>query len=603
MRRILFILVLFFCAMPLARAQYDTLIFSKAGGFYDEVFSLELRCNNPKNHIRYTTNGSEPTAQSPLYTEPLVLDERMYSKSDIYKLLNCPEDQFRTLNSVDHCIVIRATVFDENDVFVSETYTNSYFIRALGCDTHGLPVVSLCADSTDLFDYDKGIFVAGANFDPEKPYWTGNYYQRGKEWERWANFEFYEFDNTGVNQQCGLRTHGGNGRRFQQKTMKVMAREKYGKKHFKHTFFPNLTERKFKNLVLRPFLSSNGGCEDYICNRLAQQLGLDFMADRPSVLFLNGEYWGIYYVKEKPDEHYVEDHYGIESDSVNLQWGWWGNVESGSPDNFKALFEWMMAADLSDEGQYAYAAQFIDIDNFLDYYLLEMFIANFDWPANNVRFWQAGDSKFRWLFYDGDSALENYNFDVYANAVYNGDELYPSCRVATLFFRHLLKSPIFQKKFAQRFNELMVTTFSFKNTEPIYDTILAMLDDEAHRQFERFDPPEEFYPSKYSIWRDRHMKMTRDFLKERPKQNFLSLPYPNITAMTSIHKGEAVILQVESENFGSEKVRVFDMKGKRVYSQACVLAKGKNGILVDADLPAGLYIVRVSNYYTKVLWL
>ena len=132
--------------------------------------------------------------------------------------------------------------------------------------------------------------------------------------------------------------------------------------------------------------------------------------------------------------------------------------------NFKALFEWMMTADLSDEEQYAYAAQFIDIDNFLVYYLLEMFVANFDWPANNVRFWQSGDSKFRWLFYDGDSSLENYNFDVYANAVYNGDELYPSCRVATLFFRRLLKSPVFQKKFAQRFNELMVTTFSFKNT-------------------------------------------------------------------------------------------------------------------------------------------
>lgn len=604
MKKNLLILALCLLVIPQVWAQYDTLIFSAPGGFYDEVFTLELRCNNPKYHIRYTTNGGDPTAQSTLYTGPLVLDERMYSKSDIYKVHNCPEDQFRTLNSIDHCIVIRATVFDENDVFASETYTNSYFIRALGCDTHGLPVVSLCADSADLFDYDKGIFVAGANYDPQKPYWSGNYYECGLEWERWANFEFYEFDNTGVNQQCGLRTHGGNGRRFQQKTMKVIARKKYGNKHFQHLFFPNIPEKEFKKLVLRPFLSCNGGCEDYICNRLAQQLGLDFMADRPSVLFLNGEYWGIYYVKEKPDEHYVEDHYGIDSREVNLHVGWWeSGCESGSPENYNNLVHWMYNADFSNEEQFAYAAAHIDMDNFVNYQLLEMFISNFDWPANNVRFWQSGEGKFRWMFYDGDSALENNTFDVFANATYKGDELYPSNKMATLFFRHLLKSPQFQKLFAQRFNQLMVTVFSYKNTGAICDTIEAMLDAEAHRQFERFDPPEEFYPSRYEIWKYKHMEITRDFLKQRPKQNFLSMPSPKIKEISCVHKGDAVVLQVESEKFGSEKVRVFDMKGKRVYSQACVLAKGSNGILVDADLPTGLYIVRISNYYTKVMWL
>ena len=603
MKRILFILALFFGAMPLW-AQYDTLVFSKAGGFYDEVFSLELRCGDPQNQIRYTINGNEPTAESMLYSEPLVLDERMYSKSDIYKVHNCPEDQFRTLTSIDHCIVVRAAVFDANGNCVSETSTNSYFIRALGCDTHGLPVVSLCADSTDLFDYDKGICVAGANYDPEKPYWSGNYYEHGKEWERWANFEFYEFDNTGVNQQCGLRTHGGNGRRFQQKTLKVTARKKYGKKHFKHQFFPNIPERKFKNLVLRPFLSCNGGCEDYICNRMAQQLGLDFMADRPSVMFLNGEYWGIYYVKEKPDEHYVEDHYGIEADSVNLHVGWWGSgCESGSPENYNNLTRWMHGADFSDEEQYAYAAAHIDMDNFVNYQLLEMFIANFDWPANNVRFWQSGEGKFRWMFYDGDSALENSSFDVFANATYKGDALYPSNNTATLFFRHLLKSLQFQKLFAQRFNQLMVTVFSYKNTGAICDTIEAMLDAEAHRQFERFDPPEEFYPSRYEVWKYKHMNITRDFLKQRPKQNFLSLPYPKIKEVQSFHRGDAVILQVEAENFSSEKVRVFDLNGKRLYTQACVLAPGRNAILIGADLPQGMYIVRVGNCYTKVLWL
>ena len=602
MKRLLLILLLLW-VMPSAWAQSDTLVFSAQGGFYDEVFSLELRCNNPKNHIRYTTNGSEPTPQSPLYTKPLVLDERMYSKSDIYTIRNCPENQFKKLDAIDHCIVIRAAVFDENDNFASETYTNSYFIHALGCDTHGLPVVSLCVDSLDLFDFDRGIFVAGANYDPEDPERSGNYFQRGMDWERRANFEFYEFDNPGVNQQCGVRTHGGNGRRFQQKAMKVMAREKYGKKKFKHRFFPNIHERKFKNLVLRPFLSSNGGCEEYICNRIAQQLGLDFMADRPSVLFLNGEYWGIYYVKEKPDEHYVEDHYGIDSKKVNMHVGWWWDgCESGSPENFNNLVQWMQNADLSDEKQYAYAAAHIDIDNFLTYNILEMFVANFDWPSNNVRFWQSGESKFRWMFYDGDSALECSDFDVFANATYEGDEEYPSNSTATLFFRCLLQSPKFRKLFAQRFNALMVTTLSYENTKPIVDTIEAMLDAEVPRQLERFGLPDEYYSSQYEVWKDYHIEITRDFLQERPQQNFLSLPRPHIQDLKSFRKDDAVVLQMESEDFGSEVIRVYDLGGNKVCSQACVLASGSNAVKVKASLPAGLYIVKVSNFVAKVLW-
>ena len=580
-------------------AQYDTLIFSASGGFYDDVFSLEMHCNNPNNHIRYTINGGDPTAHSQLYTGPLILDERMYSKSNIYTLLNCPEDQFRMVDAVDHCIVIRATVFDENDEYASETYTNSYFVKALGFYSHGLPVVSLCVDSVDLFNFDYGIFVGGANFDPENPRWTGNYYQRGNEWERWANFEFYEFDNTGVNQQCGVRTHGGNGRRFQQKTMKVMARKKYGKQRFEHAFFPNLSETRFKNLVLRPFLSSNGGCEDYICNRLAQQLGLDFMADRPSVLFLNGEYWGIYYVKEKPDEHYVEDHYGIDSREVNLQWGWWGKVKHGSPENYQALQDWTSKADLRDPDQYAFIATKIDIDNFINYYLLELFVANFDWPNNNVRFWQAGDGKFRWLFFDGDSSLENLQFDVMANATKYDDENF---KVASFFFRKFLESPQFQKQFVDRFNQLIVTFFSYRNTQSIFDTINQLLDAEAHRQFDRFDPPEDFYPAKYEVWKSAHLGMTRGFLKERPKHNFLSLQQLAVTGMKWYHQDDTVLLQIGSENFGSGTLRVFDLNGKCVYSQACVLATGENAVIIGSNLPAGLYLVRIGNYCAKVMW-
>ena len=240
---ILFALSVVFGAM----AQNDSVVFSASGGFYNEVFALELNNIHPQNHIRYTTNGNRPDANSPLYSHSLVLDERLYSKSNIYTIIDCPEETFFLPDSVQHCIVIRAAVFDENDSCVSQVMTNSYFIRALGCDTHGLPVVSLCADSLDLFDYYRGIFVPGAHYVWWSPLYSGNYFQRGIEWERLCNVEYYELDNTGINQQAGLRTHGGSTRRIQQKNLKILAKEEYGNKRFKHKFFQEIPNDSFKH--------------------------------------------------------------------------------------------------------------------------------------------------------------------------------------------------------------------------------------------------------------------------------------------------------------------------------------------------------------------
>ena len=174
--------------------------FSAAGGFYETSFFLEITPANPQHHIRFTTNGNRPTAQSRLYTEPLLLDGSLYSDADIYTIQVAPDDQMFYPDSVKHCIVIRAAEFDDNDSCVSEVKTNSYFIRSLGCDTHGLPVMSLCSDSLGLFDYYTGIMVPGRFFYPTDPNWTGNYFCKGANWERTCNVEFYELNNRGINQ-------------------------------------------------------------------------------------------------------------------------------------------------------------------------------------------------------------------------------------------------------------------------------------------------------------------------------------------------------------------------------------------------------------------
>ena len=104
MKKCLWLIGFVLFAAFFAKAQNDTVIFSVPGGFYEDVFQLELYNYYPQNHIRYTTNGNRPTAQSPLYEEALVLDEHLFSNADIYTIINCPEQDFYLPDSVRHCI-------------------------------------------------------------------------------------------------------------------------------------------------------------------------------------------------------------------------------------------------------------------------------------------------------------------------------------------------------------------------------------------------------------------------------------------------------------------------------------------------------------------
>lgn len=599
------IIIILFLLSTYGQAQ-DTVVFSARGGFYEEVFALQLDCQNPQNHIRYTTNGNHPTAQSSLYEEPLTLNERLYSKSDIYTIINCPEQDFFLPDSVRHCIVIRAAVFDENDSCVSTVTTNSYFIHALGCDTHSLPVISLCADSLDLFDYETGIFVPGIHFDTLDPYFSGNYFMKGREWERLCNVEFHELDNNGgINQQLGLRTHGKQSRWRSQKGLSLYAREEYGKKRIKYKFFDEIPIDNFKRLSLRPFASAwNGsGSKDYICNRIAQHLDMEFTASRPAVLFLNGEYFGIYYVQEKPDERYIEDHYDIDEEEINLIKDW-HTVDNGSGDNFNALYNWMLQADLSDEEQYVYTTEHIDIDNFIDYYVFELFAANIDWPSTNTRLWQHLDGKWRWIFFDGDACLEAQGFDVFANATYEGDATYPSSKRSTLFFRKLLENEHFKAQFSSRFNELVHSTFSYQNTKPYFDYIKATLQGEVPNQSHRFGSP-----SNYSNWVYYCMYAIDKFLSERPENiiaalnGFLSVEetyavdfqcYPN-PFKDELH------INIATDTFGTNEICIYDMLGRTVFDMPCLLYNGSNEIIIHPELKAGVYLLKIGNHVQRIV--
>lgn len=595
-------LCLFACSL---RAQQQ-ISFSPAGGIFREPCGITLSFHEESCEIHYTLNGNTPTVQDATYDGPLTLSETLYSHSVIYTLnIHSPLEENYVPENVRHAIVIRAAAFDTLGNRVSAVTTQSYFVKNLDCDTHGLPVLSLCADSTALFDYETGIMVPGIFFDPENPKHTGNYYQKGREWERLCNVECYVGDTCYFNQQAGLRTHGDQSRRFSQKGLKLYARKEYGKKRFDFPLFETTDLSSFKHLVLKPFCASwfQSGVEDYLCDRMAAQLNVESGANQPVVLFLNGEYWGIYLLKEKLDEDYLSDHLDVDEEDCTIINNWTGTVDCGDNTGFNAMMLWLAEADLTDSLAYDYLCSLIDLPNFIDYIVFETFIKNADWPSNNMRCWQENDGPWRWIFFDGDACLTELDFDAFANVTYTGDDIWPSSRTATLLFRKLLDNSEFISQFNARYHELTTGALAYENTYPYLGQARQWLQHEIPYQSERFGEP-----ASLESW-EAVMENIRLFLEMRPKKAYeelyalLSSPHSRVSQLSCFPNPSSgsVFVSFQSESSGMMHLSVYNCLGQRVFSRTVAVQKGDNQIPLHLDLPAGIYLIQIGEGWGKVI--
>lgn len=595
MKRLLFIGLTLLLAQNLL--SQTKVVFSQQGGFYEDSFPLELWCPDGL-HIRYTVNGATPTADAQPYSEPLFLNEELFSKSDIYTIVNCIPSVYHAVDDVKHAIVIRAAVFDDNDSCVGPVVTHSYFIKSLGCDLHGLPVLSLAADSLDLFDYETGIFIPGANYDPADSTSTGNYNMTGREWERQINMEFYETDNSGLNQQCGLRTHGGASRWFQQKGMRLYARDEYGKKRFKHRFFETTPIASFKRLNLHPYRCSNWlhtGGQEYLSQRVAAQLDIDGLGVRQVVVFINGEYWGIYTLEESPDERYLEDHYDIDLDEVNIL-KYWGVTAYGDGMDWWRFRNWIENADLNQPADSAYAFSRIDIPSFIDYFLLEVFGANLDWPQNNVLQWQASEgAPFRMMFFDGDGCFTRWYYPALYNAMHQGGN--------SLIINKLMASEAFKSMLNERYLVLKNSVFSVGSMKTIWDEYRELVGEEVPDQAERFG-----FPASLERWQS-DMDSTEAFFTKRfigfnqELQNVFELNTPEVKGnmvYPNPNIGTFFVL-VFSENCSMMNVEVMNVLGQIVYKEECFRTIGGNIYRIETGLSSGLYLLRIENDVKRIV--
>jgi hypothetical protein len=292
----------------------------------------------------------------------------------------------------------------------------------------------------------------------------------------------------------------------------------------------------------------------------------------------------------------------VEPDSCNIIKNW-HTLDEGDDSQWQLLYEWLETADLSQTEQYDYLCSKIDINNFIDYTVFELYSANVDWPANNVRCWQTSERKWRWMFYDGDGCFYR-EWDVFANIVDTSNNLGPSNAASTLFYRRLLKNPDFVEQLHSRFATLMDQTLNYEHTKPILDALSATINDEVPNQSFRFS-----FPTDTTVWSD-HIEQIDAYLQGRNHSmevqieaflNVFSFEEPVGFATYPNPFSDELHLLVSSETWQTQEVMIYDMLGRCLYHGSIRLCDGIQHFVIQPDLALGVYILKIGDRTQRIV--
>ncbi|MFC2145603.1 CotH kinase family protein [Actinomycetota bacterium] len=358
-------------------------------------------------------------------------------------------------------------------------------------------------------------------------------FKKGIEWERPIHIEFFEADGTlGFSQNAGLRVQGGSTRYLRNKSMRIYASDLYDYKDmFDYPIFPGLlkpnsgeTLTHFKSFMLRN--SGNDYYQAYfrdgILQSLVSHLGFDTQAYRPAIIFINGEYWGIYNIREDYDEWYIANNYDVDMSEVAILEERDARIEVGVPEDkihylemFKFIEEKVDSGTINDPDVYEYINTLMDIDNFINYFASQIFILNNDWPQNNIRFWRLGtkiyepdaiyghDGKWRWMMFDVDSSFSLKGQSVKHNSIRDAkrDKL----------FSLLLENNEFKYQFINTMSDLINSIFRTEWTIQKIEDTQSVLAPEMLEHLKRWN----LMDGSIEQWNENVQKMI-EFAQDRP---------------------------------------------------------------------------------------
>jgi len=511
--------------------------FSQAGGFFTQPFSLTLSHSTPGAAIIYTLDGSVPdpdnvngktytyknqypqapsdpfgailtdTYRTYTYTQPLAIADRsaaVEKNTDKSSTYDFTPTYFPT--STFKGTIVRARAIMSGSL-PSHVSTHSFFVTPEGRARYSLPVISLSMDEDTLFGYTLGIYTAGEDFDAWRTANPGVTATPDSDanWHRDSEFpghlDLFETGSSALSfsQDMGFHGHGDFSRMRRMKTLRLYARAEYGDDNFTYRLFPDRSYTNYKRVLLR----NSGNDFNYTMFRDAAiqtsvaHLGFDTQAYRPTIVFLNGEYWGIHNLRERYDQYYLAQRYGTDPDNIDLLENQ-GLVSEGDAAHYEAMLDYIETNGVTDTVDYENIKTQMDVENYRDYQITEIFIGNTDWPQNNIKYWRmetpynptapyGQDGRWRWMLYDTDTGLGTWGESPKTDSLARATD--PAAGWPTFLLRNLLENESFRLDFINRFGDLLNTTFLPSRMVSVINTLQSNIAPEMPEHIARWDQP------------------------------------------------------------------------------------------------------------------
>lgn len=474
--------------------------YSLGAGFYTGSVTVAITTNEPNADIHYTIDGTLPTVASPIYTSPI--------------------------NITSTKILKAITLSTDPEILPSFVEFETYFINV----SHTLPVVSVAANQLTNLANGSG------SLEPK------------------GTFELFDLAGARVAKTYGeFNRHGQDSWVLSQRSLDFASRDEMGYNHsVEEQLFASTPRDNFQKIILRAagddnypadYNSANAGSahiRDAYIHNLAVEGGLNLDVRRGSkyIVYLNGAYWGVYDIRDNPDDHDFTDYY-YGQDKYNLQYiETWGNTwaEYGGQqalNDWNSFYNFAMAGSMTDPAHYQYVMDRYDATSLVDYVLVNSFTVCSDWLNYNTGWWRGMDStgthlKWGYILWDNDATFGHYiNYTGIPNTNFNADP----CNVEQGlsdpkghidFLNKLRTNPEFNTYYINRQIDLWNTVFSCDNMLTKLDSIIALLDPEMAQHSTRWS-------GTYSGWVNNAQQL-RNFVAQRC--NYMSTGLVNCYQLT-----------------------------------------------------------------------
>jgi hypothetical protein len=406
--------------------------------------------------VYYTTNGETPTISSKHYTQPIQV-----TKTSVIKTGNIEEGKVP-----------------------SEVLSYTYILN----ENLSLPVVSL---TIDPYQFNE---LQSHPWDTKLEYG--------------GHIEYYPIEGEGFSINCGVQLFGGSTRGLAKKSFSITFEEQYGEDKLNYPVFENRDFSVFDTLVLR------SGSQDYSTTFFRDILASSIMEDSTTVevqafvtttLYINGQYWGLYNIREKVDDDFVATHYNVDESTASVvRMG--GTVSAGDKQTYNTLMSYLASHDLKSAENYDYVKTLLNIDSYIDFWVAELFTTNND--VINYRFISStayDDGRLNMIYYDLDYAWY-YPNRAYYEFMINPDGM-SDLHVSSLINRRLFENEAYRTRFLERLSLGLKTLWKEETVLAKLEVIYQSIRPEITRDFLRWklDP---------NVW-EGNVDFLRDFIQKR----------------------------------------------------------------------------------------